>query len=254
MQCPACSGLKANGTSTLKPESTVLRPDGTHARHCREPGKGGLQGMTSTRHAHFKFTIVDVLKRYAPKTAVVHDFEPYPVDFGYALKATWRPSKGDEKPNRGDIAVTVNGVTTILDPVVSHPHAVADPRVATTPCCAADVAHAKKVALYNKTYDIPSGHMVPLSAETGGRLHPEFTRYVKDVISAGLAVRGAAETTWTPTMRVEFSSRYRSALVAINLAIARSASYALLRGSSILARYARGAPVPCGAAPAALAA
>ena len=90
--------------------------------------------------------------------------------------------------------------------------------------------------------------MVPLSAETGGRLHAEFTGYVKGVISAGLAVGGAAATEWTPETRVEFSSRYRTALVALKLAVARSVSIALIRGSSTLARYARGAPGPPAAA------
>ena len=112
----------------------------------------------------------------------------------------------------------------------------------------ADLSYSKKANLYNSTYDIPSGHMVPLSAETGGRLHAEFTGYVKGVIVAGLAVGGAAATEWTPVTRVEFSSRYRSALVAINLAIARSVSIALNRGSSAPVRYARGAPGPHAAA------
>ena len=55
------------------------------------------------------------------------------------------------------------------------------------------------------------------------------------------ARRGSEQT---PVARVEFSSRYRSALVAINLAIARSVSIALVRGSSAPARFAREAPGP----------
>jgi len=79
---------------------------------------------------------------------------------------------------------------------------------------------------------------------------------VEGVVSAGLAVGGAAETVWTPAMCVEFSSRYRSALVAINLAIALPLCVVAInlatRAASTLARYVRGAPVPCGAALAAL--
>ena len=241
MQCPACSGLRAYGTATLRPDVTVLRPDGLHALHCREQGKGGLMGMTSSRHKHLKFTVINVIQRYGSKTAVVHAVEPVVTDFGYALKP-------DAQPVRGDIAVTTNGVTTILDAVVSHPHAAHEPRVASTPGLMAELSHSKKANLYNSTYDIPSGHMVPLSAETGGQLNAEFTGYVKGVIVAGLAVGGAAATEWTPVTRVEFSSRYRSALVAINLAIARSVSIALIRGSTTPVRYARGAPGPPAAA------
>ena len=46
--------------------------------------------------------------------------------------------------------------------------------------------------------------MVPLSAETGGRLQADFTAYVKSVIVAGLVVGGTAATEWTPATRVEF--------------------------------------------------
>jgi len=35
--------------------------------------------------------------------------------------------------------------------------AVTEPRVATIPCVAADIAHAKKVTLYNNIYDIRRG-------------------------------------------------------------------------------------------------
>jgi hypothetical protein len=33
-------------------------------------------GLTSSRHAHLKFTVVDAIKRFGPPTANVHDFEP----------------------------------------------------------------------------------------------------------------------------------------------------------------------------------
>ena len=245
MQCPACSGLKANGTATLSPETTVLRPDGTHVLHCREPGKGGAMGLTSSRHAHLKFTVVDAIKRFGPPTANVHDFEPLPAQFGYPLLQTAadalaaaRLTSPDAQPLRADIAVTTNGVTKILDTVISHPTAVRNPSVATVPGFAANAAHIKKVTLYSKTYDIPSGHMVPLSAETGGRLHDRFKAYIKDVVSAGLAVGGATEPVWTPATRVQFSTRLRSAFVAINIAIARSVANALIRGSTVIERYA----------------
>jgi hypothetical protein len=260
-QCPACSGLKANGNTTLSPAVTVLRPDGTHVLHCREPGEGGAMGMWSSRHAHLKFSVVDVIKRLGPQAAVVHGSkgsEPYPADYGYQLTreaadalAAARIRAPDAKPLRADIAVTINGVTTILDTVISHPHAAHEPRVATTPGFAANAAYLQKDTLYSKTYDIPSGHMVPLSAETGGRLHASFKTYMKDVVTAGLAVGGAAEPVWTPMTRAQFSSRLRTAFVTINIAIARSVANALIRGSTVIARYAPMAHGPHGAAHAA---
>ena len=67
--------------------------------------------------------------------------------------------------------------------------------------------------LYNETYDMPSGHMFPLYAETGGRLNAEFTGYVTSVIVAGLADRRYVDA------RVEFelSSRCRFALAPLDL-------------------------------------
>jgi len=229
-QCPACSGLKANGNGMLKPEMTVLRPDGTHALHCREPGEGGAMGMTSSRHKHLKFSVVNVIKRLGSKTTIVADKEP--------IVSNYYPLKAGAKPYRGDIAVTTNGITTILDTVVSHPHAAREPRVAKFPGFAAGDAHTGKMNLYSKTYDIPSGHMVPLSAETGGRLHDSFKTFIKGVIESGLAVGGADAPLWTPALRTEYSSRLRSAFVTINIAIARSVAIALIRGSTIVARYA----------------
>jgi hypothetical protein len=247
-QCPACSGLKANATDTLRPELTVLRPDGLHALHCHEPGKGGLMGMTSSRHAHLKYTISEVIQRYGPKTAVVDKVEP--------VITNYYPIKAGQMPVRGDLAVTINGITKILDVVVSHPHAAVEPRVAKTVGIAAAIAHSKKTNLYSNTYDIPSGHMVPLSAETGGRLHPVFKEYIKGIVTMGLATADAAEPVWTPATRSEFSSRLTAAFVTINIAIARSVAIALIRGSTTVARYAAAGPrgvatAAHGAAPAA---
>ena len=70
------------------------------------------------------------------------------------------------------------------------------------------------------------------------RLHDCFKAYIKDVVSAGLAVGGATEPVWTPATRVQFSTRLRSAFVAINIAIARSVANALIRGSTVIERYA----------------
>ena len=84
--------------------------------------------------------------------------------------------------------------------------------------------------------------MVPLSAETGGRLHEVFKEYIKRIVSAGLATGGAADPIWTPATRSEYSSRLRAAFVTINLAIARSVAIALIRGSTVVARYATAEP------------
>ena len=54
----------------------------------------------------------------------------------------------------------------VLDVVISHPRAHAEPRVADTPGFAAHSAALKKENLYYNNFVIPAGHMVPLSAET----------------------------------------------------------------------------------------
>jgi len=242
-QCPACSGHKS-GTGTLDPKNTTLRPDGLHALHCHEPGRGGLMGFTSSRHAHLKFTVIEVLQRFLPKTAEVAKVEPSSSDY-YPFK------NGKNTDIRNDIAVTIDGVTTLCDTVVSHPNPVVHPLVATVAGTAAQLAFQQKQTMYNDTFVIPTGHVVPLSAETGGRLHADFKGFIKRCVARGLVDAGSSETEWTDATRVIFSSRMRSALLTINIAIARSVSSALIRGSTVLARYSVLHTGPLGAAPAA---
>jgi hypothetical protein len=243
MQCPACSGLLAN-RHVLAPKNTTLRPDGLHALTCHEQDKGGLMGYTSSRHAHLKHSLAEALARALPPTAIIEKVEPHTRDY-FPL----RPGQTTEK--RGDLAVTAAGVTKILDTVVSHPNPNTEPRTATVPGFAAHVAHNKKQAMYYNTFVIPTGHMVPLSAETGGRLHDAFKGYIKECVALGLADAGSSAPVWTPATRAIFSSRLRSALVTINIAIARSVASALIRGSKVLVRYGAPHTGPRGAAQAA---
>jgi len=243
MQCPACSGLLAN-RHALAPKNTMLRPDGLHALTCHEQDKGGLMGYTSSRHAHLKHSLAEALARALPPTAIIEKFEPHTRDY-FPL----RPGQTTEK--RGDLAVTAAGITKILDTVVSHPNPNTEPRTATVPGFAAHVAHNKKQAMYYNTFVIPTGHMVPLSAETGGRLHDAFKGYIKECVALGLADAGSSAPVWTPATRAIFSSRLRSALVTINIAIARSVASALIRGSKVLVRYGAPHTGPRGAAQAA---
>jgi hypothetical protein len=242
-QCPACSGLMAN-KHVLAPENTTLRPDGLHALTCHEPDLGGLMGYQSARHKHLKASVAEALVRVLPPTAIIDKTEPHTHDF-----YPFRPGKSTEK--RGDLAVTVAGVTKILDTVVSHPNPNVEPRTATVPGFAAHAAHNKKQDLYYNTFVIPTGHMVPLSAETGGRLHDAFKGYIKECVALGLADAGSTAPVWTPATRTIFSSRLRSALVTINIAIARSVATALIRGSKVLVRYGAQHTGPRGAAAAA---
>ena len=139
----------------------------------------------------------------------------------------------------------------VVDTVVSHPNPNVEPRTATVPGFAAHVAHNKKQDLYYNTFVIPTGHMVPLSAETGGRLHDAFKGYIKECVALGLADAGSPTPVWTPATRAIFSSRLRSALVTINIAIARGVASALIRGSSVLVRYGAQHTGPRGSAQAA---
>ena len=51
-----------------------MRPDGLHVLSCRETGKGGALGLSSSRHEHLKFNTIDnVIKKYGPKSAIATD-------------------------------------------------------------------------------------------------------------------------------------------------------------------------------------
>ena len=77
-------------------------------------------------------------------------------------------------------------VRKLLDVVISHRVAQSEPRVADTRAFAAHVAALKKENLYYYNFAIPAGHMIPLSAETGGRLDGAFSNFLKEVVTSGL--------------------------------------------------------------------
>ena len=145
-----------------------MRPDGLHVLSCRETGNGGALGLTSGRHTHVKFTVIGVIKKFGSKDSITTDCngnykEPFCEDLF--------PPKGRlgvKLPIRGDILLDIGGVRKVLDVVISHPRAHSEPRVAGTPGIAAYIEALKKENLYYNNFVIPAGHMVPLSAETGG--------------------------------------------------------------------------------------
>ena len=79
--------------------------------------------------------------------------------------------------------------------------------------------------------------MVPLSAETGGRLGSAFSNFLKEVVTSGLNFGESPEPDWTKERRTLFASRLRSAHVTISYAIARCAANALIYGSKTIAGY-----------------
>ena len=142
-----------------------------------------------------------------------------------------------KQPIRGDILLDIGGVKKLLDVVISHPRAHAEPRVADTPGFAAHSAALKKENLYYKNFVIPAGHMVPLSAETGGCLGSAFSNFLKEVVTSGLNFGESPEPNWTKEKCALFASRLRSAHVTISYAIARCVANALIYGSKTIARY-----------------
>ena len=131
----------------------------------------------------------------------------------------------------------VGGVKKVLDVVISHPRAHAEPRVADTPGFAAHFAALKKENLYYNNFVIPAKHMVPLSAETCGRLDASFSKFLKEVVSSGLDFGKSPVPVWNKEKRALFASRLRSAHVTISYAIERCVANALIYGSKTIARY-----------------
>ena len=124
-----------------------------------------------------------------------------------------------------------------IDIVISHPRAHSEPRVADTPGIAAYIAALKKENLYYNNFVIPAGHMVPLSAETGGRFDGAFSNFLKEVVTSGLDFGESPAPVWAKETRALFASRLRSAHVTISYAIARCVANALIHGSTTIARY-----------------
>ena len=95
------------------------------------------------------------------------------------------------------------------------------------------------IGFATKTHNfvIPAGHMVPLSAETGGRLDGAFSKFLKVVVTSGLDFGELPLPVWTKETRALFASRLRSAHVTTSYAIARCVANALIYGSKTIARY-----------------
>ena len=169
-----CSNRRAPHGDFYNPDSTTMRPDGLHVHCSRETGKGGASGLTAARHEHVKFTVIDIIKKYGSRTNITTDINKEPV-----LKDLFPPkaSSGGNVPMRGDILLDLGGVSKVFDIVISHPIAQSEPRVVDTPGIAAYSAALKKENLYYNNFVIPAGHMVPLSAETGGRFDGAFSNF-----------------------------------------------------------------------------
>ena len=129
-------------------------------------------------------------------------------------------------------------MSKVLDIVISHPIAQSEPRVVDTPGFAAHIAALKKENLYYNNFVIPSGHMVPLSAETGGRLDAAFSNFLKEVVTSCLDFGESPVPVWTKETNALFAPRLRSAHVTTtSYAIARCVANALIQGSTTIARY-----------------
>ena len=110
-----------------------------------------------------------------------------------------------KQPCRGDILFSLGDVRKLLDVVISHPVAQSEPRVADTPGFAAHAAALKKENLYYNNFAIPAGHMVPLSAETGGRFDATFSNFLKEVVTSGLDFGESPVPVWTKETRALFA-------------------------------------------------
>ena len=109
--------------------------------------------------------------------------------------------------------------------------------MADTPGIVAYIAALKEENLYYNNFVIPAGHMVPLSAETGGRFDATFSNFLKEVVTSGLDFGESPVPVWTKEKRALFASRLRSAHATISYAIARCVANALIYGSTTIARY-----------------
>ena len=112
---------------------------------------------------------------------------------------------GGNVPIRRDILLDLCGVSKVFDIVISHPIAQSEPRAAGTPDFGAHVAALKKENLYYNNFVIPAGHMVPLSAETGGRLDGAFSKFLKEVATSGLDFGESPVPVWTKEKRALFA-------------------------------------------------
>ena len=200
-----------------------------------------MQGLSSSRQEHLKFnTIGQRHQKARPKTAITTDRnginkEPHCKDlFTVKVSAGLTLTK---QPYRGDILFSLGDVHKLLDVVISHPIAQSEPRVADTPGFAAHASALKKENLYYNNFAITTGHMVPLSAETGGRFDGAFSNFLKEVVTSGLDFDKSPIPVWTKETRALFASRLRSAHVATSYAITRCVANTLIYGSTAIARY-----------------
>jgi hypothetical protein len=244
MACPRCTGVTSSNGMPLSPEATVLRPNGTHALACMQPGEGGAMGRRSAHHQHVKHVIRDVLQALSRPGTAVEKAEPTISNY-YPRKAE---GARDADLERADIAVTKGGRTILLDLVISHPNAARGGAATSldppSSCAASRSARLSKLNKYNKNYVIPDGYFVPLSFETSGFADPETVGFLKDYTKYGMSTGSASEPAWTRETKIEYAARVRWACSTIAIAVSRTAANTLLHGATTLTE--RGHPASPG--------
>jgi hypothetical protein len=224
--CPHCKG---------KP----IEPTGLHALHCGENGKGGLKGHRGRHHKAVLHALRRALDHVAAQRNLVDmarmdgesaGKEPLAESFwrrnpGAKVRRTREGAVKPPAEQRADLMFHHHSRdparSTVIDLVLSfaNPLSGTDKRSASVDGHAADVAHKRKLALYNDLFVIPPGQFMPFSIELGGRMHTG----ARDVLAK--FVRGLLpdnQEAWDPDMHLFYATSVRYLIESVEVATAKT--------------------------------
>jgi hypothetical protein len=200
---------------------------GDHVFSCNQTGQGGARGRRNTRHTTIVYRSAAFFKKNARGAEI--EVEPnidFPVKAGV--------NRDNIKKTTGDIRITRNGVSTMLDVRVAFPSTFQHP------IRAREAGHAAKsgqVAKFNeyKQYKIPQGRFVPLAIETGGRMHKDMREYICTYIKQGISMQDFKE--WSPAEKALYSKSVGHFLTGISVALTTSNAINLIKHGKEVALY-----------------
>jgi len=213
-------------------EKGKLEGNFLHALTCEHHGKGCPAALRATRHKQVARTglrpAIDHIHRVGGHDYVIPVGEPQGNHF-WDINPNRAPGEGADRP-RGDwVVVDKSGFKVVCDLVVSHtnansPRTIGSDRV---DGLAAAVAFKEKIDLYSRLYIIhPIKSFVPISIETGGRMHETSKKYLQTICCR---LVGGDPKNWSKKEQARYNSSIRHLMDSVSLALAKSVASALIR-------------------------
>lgn len=203
-----------------------------HALTCEHHGTGCPAALRANRHRLVARTglrpAINHIHRVGGHDYVIPINEPQGNHF-WDINPNRAPGEGADRP-RGDwVVVDKSGFSAVCDLVISHTNATSPRTLGSDRAdgLAAAVAYNEKIDLYSKLFVIkPAKSFVPISIETGGRMHAASKKYLQTICCR---LVGGDPKNWNKKDQSLYNSSIRHLMDSVSLALAKAVAHALIR-------------------------